>query len=449
MGVIHFLVKILVKTNELLISWLVPEPVLPSWPLARDQVEMMQCAGANVRVDPSVRLDCPFGLSIANNVLIGADTYIDAQAGVIVCDGVEISDSVSILSSLPLPEHSRDPELPDERLWSEVFIGPDAKIGAHVCILPGVSIGEGAEIAPGTIVDRDVPAHARLGFPAFGNEGLSPVKIAGPEASAFPVTDPTAGRPVTGRERRPNISFIVTTGRAGSSTIVDVLNRHEQIVAKHEPRHQLIKLSTDYAYGLVSTEQALEAIERLYLDGSVYHPDRHYVESDQKLFNLIPLLRQVLPDARFVWLIRDGRKVVASTYARSWFADSSHPVWRQVMWFYHRYRVAGDLSGAVPGGDWAGMSAFERNCWYWAYVNETIEQAFEDVPPDRKMMVRLEELKDSVPELLSFMGVEKTDLPVQVKNEAFYAKTDAEAWAPEQVAAFNRFCSPLMERIYG
>lgn len=430
-------------------SLLPSEPDKPIGPHWHDWPEAIQCIGENVRIDPSVRIDVVFGLAIGNNVSIGPGTYIDAQAGLILCDGVQIADSVSILTSLPLPSNVANPQLAEDRAWGEVFIGRNVKIGARACIFPGVTIGEGAEIAPGTIVLANVPAFERRGFTAATapEQPLSPEQLR--QGYEMPMSDPAAAPPVIGRIRRPDITFVASTGRSGSTAIVDLLSQHSHIVARHEPRNQITKLSTDYAHGLISRDEARASLERLYLDGTVYHPDRLYVESDQKYFNLIPILQDILPDARFVWLIRSAYDVVASTFSRSWYGDPSHPVWYGVKWFYHKYRVAGDDCGAMTVQEWASMSPFERNCWYWSYVNETIARDLSSVPKERQMLLRLEELGARSDELVGFLGGEAESLSVVKSNEAFYKKIEAVDWTPEQHQAFERICGPMMKKIYG
>ena len=409
----------------------------------------MTCVGEGVQFDPSVRIDVHYGLSVGNDVIVGKDVYIDAQGGVALCNGVRVCEHATIVSSTPMPANAKSPDMPDERIWSEVFIGPNAWIGPGACVLPGVTIGEGARIAPGAVVLKDVPAYATYGESHAGCDLEAAVSILrGPE-SDLPATDPTGGVMRTGREVLPQICFVASTGRAGSQTIADILGMHPHVVAKHEPRNALIKLSTDYAHGLLTREEAKSTLERMYLDGSVFHEDRTYVESDLKYFNLFPILNEIFPEAKFIWLIRSGDKVVTSTFSRSWFSDSSQDVWHSVFWFYHKFRVQGDLSGDLSVEEWAMMTPFQRNCWYWAYVNATIERDFAALAPERKLFLRLEDLDARVDDLLAFLGRGHADLTVKRTNEAFYKKTGPDSWTEEQKADFERICGPMMKRLYG
>ena len=177
--------------------------------------------------------------------------------------------------------------------------------------------------------------------------------------------------------------------------------------------------------------------------------NRIHVESDLKYFNLLPILNDIFPDAQFIWLMRSGYDVVTSTYSRSWFADKSHPVWRKIEWHYHKFRVQGDLSGDVSVDQWKSMNSFQRNCWYWTYVNQTIERDLSAIPKSQTMVLRLEDLEDRASEVLEFLGMDAVDLQVRTSNAAFYSKLGPDSWSPQQRADFENWCGPLMRRLYG
>ena len=240
------------------------------YPCPIELTEEITCIGGNVRVDPTVAIDFARGLSIGNDVVVGELVHIDAEGGVILSSGVQVCEGTTISSSRPLPASAKDAHNPKERVWGEVFVGKNVWIGRNACILPGVTIGEGARIAPGALVSEDVPAHATFGLTHGGAELDTQPKVAPAPSSNLPATDPSASKPVSGREKRPDMCFVASTGRSGSTTIASLLNDHRGIIAKHEPRHQLIKLSTDYAYGLLSRDQVKMRLERMFLDGSVY-----------------------------------------------------------------------------------------------------------------------------------------------------------------------------------
>ena len=194
-----------------------PRPDAPVTPSPRDLQSEMTCIGAGVRVDPSVVIDYAQGLCLGNDVTIGADVNIDAQGGVMIASGVTIADGATIASSLPLPVCARDLHLPEERAWGEVFIGEHVHVGANACILPGVTIGANATIAPHALVDADVPAGTHFGFIKAKEPLTAMIRLASDGEASLPPTDPTGARPATGREQTPDICFVASTGRSGST----------------------------------------------------------------------------------------------------------------------------------------------------------------------------------------------------------------------------------------
>lgn len=235
--------------------------------------------------------------------------------------------------------------------------------------------------------------------------------------------------------------FIASTGRAGSTTIARALSQHPEVTCLHEPRTQLIRLSAEWAHGLRDRE-AIRADLRAIYDASVY-PGPVFGESDQNLAVLLdPLLEQV-PEARVVWLIRDGRAFVSSATRKGWYADDPPLDDRRHIW--DDFRLQGDLCGDVPPETWAAMSAFEKNCWYWAYVNRTIEASTGRLGADRCHRVRLEDLTDEMPALLDFLRVEPSPVAVGRHNAG---RGRAPGWSEAEEEAFVRWCGPGMDRWY-
>lgn len=105
---------------------------------------------------------------------------------------------------------------------------------------------------------------------------------------------------------------------------------------------------------------------------------------------MIEILAQIFPNSKFIWLTRSADEVIASSVGRSWYADENHPIWNRIPWFYHAYRVQGDLCGDLEKEQWRRMTPFEKNCWYWQYVNNTIKTDIANLAPARTIHVRIE-----------------------------------------------------------
>lgn len=95
------------------------------------------------------------------------------------------------------------------------------------------------------------------------------------------------------------------------------------------------------------------------------------------------------------------------------------------------------------------MGPFEKNCWYWAYINSVIERDIAMIPNDRKMMVKLEELAERADEVAHFVSQKRVSLKIKRTNEAFYKIYSAKDWSSEQLASYDKYCGRLMRSIYG
>ena len=150
--------------------------------------------------------------------------------------------------------------------------------------------------------------------------------------------------------------FVVSTGRSGTKTIARVLNQHPLCrCTHHPPEHRvLIRLGAEHCHGEIDAEDLSFFLEGMFPRRFGW-PIRG--ESDQRFSYMIPLLADLPAAPEIIWLIRDGRDVVASAFARGWYGkEPPRKVWPKA-------RIQGDKSGALSAEEWAAMPAFERCCW--------------------------------------------------------------------------------------
>ena len=98
----------------------------------------------------------PDGLTLGDNVDIGAFCYINAHYGIEIGDNVEIGSHSSIYSHNSI-----------DSIKAKVVIQDGAKIGTHSTIMPGVTIGKNAVVGAYSFVKTDVPDNTLVvGVPA-------------------------------------------------------------------------------------------------------------------------------------------------------------------------------------------------------------------------------------------------------------------------------------------
>ena len=100
----------------------------------------------------------PKNLQLGFGTDVGAFSYINAKAGVVIEEGVQIGSHCSIYSISTIDNKS-----------GRVILKKNCKIGSHTTILPGVTIGKNSVIGANSLVIEDVPDNVV----AFG----IPVKI--------------------------------------------------------------------------------------------------------------------------------------------------------------------------------------------------------------------------------------------------------------------------------
>lgn len=97
----------------------------------------------------------PKGLELSEYVDIGAFTLINAHAGVVIEEGVQIGSHCAIHSTSTIDEKK-----------GKIKIREGARIGSHTVVLPGVEIGKEAVIGAQSLVKEDVdPNETVAGVP--------------------------------------------------------------------------------------------------------------------------------------------------------------------------------------------------------------------------------------------------------------------------------------------
>jgi glycosyltransferase involved in cell wall biosynthesis len=252
--------------------------------------------------------------------------------------------------------------------------------------------------------------------------------------------------------KEKNIFFVLSTGRSGTQTIARSLAEIPDCVCLHEPTPQLITESSAYRYGRIDVGKLAKVI------AETRHPvinGKLYGESNQTLSLLVPVLTEVFPDAKFIWLIRNGLDVVASIYSRQWYTGHStnHSRYEDCPPIEKEWidgRIMGDLCGDVAPAKWKSMDPFARCCWYWAYTNRIIENDLNKfVTINNSTIVRLEEIDRDLTGVIDWLGLSiPLKMKVQRHNRAHYKLHTWQKWSKSERQTFLYWCGPSMDRLY-
>jgi len=216
--------------------------------------------------------------------------------------------------------------------------------------------------------------------------------------------------------------FVVSSGRAGTATMEKMLNMVPSIEMRHEYLIHIIQpLAFKYTHGLVTFDEARAGIREVYNSAIFYSEAKIWGDCSNKASWLIHPIVRTFPKAKFIHLIRDGRKVASSYYhklADECYDEQSVKIIRT---WVDRIMGAEITSASAPippyekkywwplpsNVDW---DRFQNVCWHWQESNKAILEGLEHVDSDRQLTIRLEDLtndKLAIPELLlDFLGLE-------------------------------------------
>lgn len=178
-----------------------------------------------------------------------------------------------------------------------------------------------------------------------------------------------------------------------------------QIDMHHEYMvHHVQPAACAYQMGILSREQTLDVLRLTHGSAVHYANSPMWGDASNKLSWVIPLLDELFPEARYVHLIRDGRKV-ASSYFHKLAAECYDDASTAIMQAFY------DADGVLPAPPpekkfwwplpphndpmarpFRGFDQFERIAWHWSQINQVITRDLDKIPDERKHIVRLEDL---------------------------------------------------------
>jgi len=217
--------------------------------------------------------------------------------------------------------------------------------------------------------------------------------------------------------------FIVSSGRSGTAMLQKALSALPSVEMHHEYMvHHIQPLAVRQYLGLTAPGETEAMLRQTYGAAAQYCQRAFWGDSSNKLSWLIPDLAALFPEAKFVHLVRDGRKVAGSFFhklADECYDDRSTEILRvhledgalapppekKYWWPQPRPNDPGVK-------DFRHYGQFERIAWHWSEINHVILQDLAPVSESRKHFVRLEDLRDdreALEGLYAFLGVPFSD----------------------------------------
>jgi len=215
--------------------------------------------------------------------------------------------------------------------------------------------------------------------------------------------------------------FIVSSGRSGTQLMEKVLGMYPQVEMHHEYLCTHVQpLAVRYYMGLISLDEVCDAFATLHGSSILYCARDFWGDSSNKLSWLIEALDRLFPNAKFIYLVRDGRKVTSSFFHKlgnECYDDRSMTILRHYMDHPDQFpspppekKYWWNLPpvGTAMADEFRGMNQFQRMCFHWGEVNRWIQRTLAPISEARKRVYKLEELVSDpyvVHDMLSFLGL--------------------------------------------
>lgn len=258
--------------------------------------------------------------------------------------------------------------------------------------------------------------------------------------------------------------FFVGSGRSGTRTIFKLFSGSEGVEIHHEYACTHIQPPAAlYAMGRITRAAAAAAFRELHGSAIHYSTARLWLDCSNKLSWIIDPILDVCPAARFVLIVRDGRKVSNSYFHKlademyddasvaildAWLkAPQAHPMPPPEKKYWWNIPQPGQPFHA----EFPGFDQFARCCYQWREANRVVLEKFAALPAGRTAVFKLEELAarpEELRRLVEFVGLpyapayfEFMQTPQNVIFPMDFKLT------PEQTATFERIAGDLQRQL--
>jgi hypothetical protein len=235
--------------------------------------------------------------------------------------------------------------------------------------------------------------------------------------------------------------FVLSTGRAGTQTLAALVQLAPNLSAHHEPSPRMYGLGREcYAHAgspdvAAVFREALIVARQAAFDRALSER-RGYVETSPQTTFLAYAIAAVLPQSRFIHLVRDPREVVRSGMRRGWYAGHH----------YDRFRIVPRADDPVRA-QWNALDPLAKNAWLWAETNRFIMSFLSELHSARHIRVRAEDMFAADPPTLDaifgLLGRKTPDMEVveSILAAPMNAQIDGRFprpadWSPAQRATF-------------
>jgi hypothetical protein len=169
--------------------------------------------------------------------------------------------------------------------------------------------------------------------------------------------------------------------------------------------------------GVVDKAALITLLTNTHVSALHYSNAAYFVDSSNALPWIVEPLYELFPNAHFIHLLRDGRKVVSSFYhkfAEVMYDDKSVSIVND--WLTDPFKVVEPpaekkywrpipVNGEQFASEFSGFDRFQRLCYYWQDCNLRIKSSLERVPNTHQTTLHLEDVVAQPASLDRFLSV--------------------------------------------
>lgn len=240
--------------------------------------------------------------------------------------------------------------------------------------------------------------------------------------------------------------FILSTGRCGTALITKILDCSDQLLVYHDPIPVLEYASSCAAQGEITVEAKKFAILASRFDhmfAKAKQEGKIYVETNCRITFFAKALSELLPNSKFVHLVRDPRDFVTSGMNRQYYVQGS----------IQYQRLSFDIE------TWREFNQLQKITTEWNVINGFIEKFKGDLTQERIITLKCEDIFrdfNASKELLNFISP-NLDIPDEFIEQNLMKKINKNTcddfpkfskWRKSEVSSFDDVINKDLIRSY-
>ena len=219
--------------------------------------------------------------------------------------------------------------------------------------------------------------------------------------------------------KKKKIIFILGSGRCGTYSFHKAFEKIKNIESHHEFFFEpTLRLATLYRMKKISKDRVKSFIYENHYNSFKNSKHEIWVNSCNALPWISNILVEIFPNAKYVHLVRSGRKVVSSFYNK--FNDLMYKKENLIILDKFLNKKIRTISSEkkywrptpIDKQEYSHFikkGQFYRNCWYWSEINKKIENSI--AKSKNNILFKFENIhkKKKLDELISFFEISKSN----------------------------------------